>query len=176
MRKICLLLALCLITCAFLTACSTEMYTADPEEYGQYLARVTDSDKYMPAISSLGEYTDLQITYKYSRAALLYNVYTVGLFVTYDEESFEEQVNIMKAANVFYEVYPDEQETDYVATAGGYDVTMVKHPYENPVYRSAQLIGVDEENFKICYLFYYDISMDNLSDLDSYIVDSFYLK
>jgi RNAse (barnase) inhibitor barstar len=90
--------------------------------------------------------------------------------------TFLDAVEDLSYEHLFYEKHPDEQKTDFEAEVNGYSIKMVKEEYELEVYKSAYLIGVNEKDQKICYLFYYDFDMDVLEDLDSYIDEHFYLK
>lgn len=162
-----------------LCACTDEYASSDAGEYKYYLSKTLGADKYMPDpyAELLGEYASLEATYKHSRTAVLYELDTVGLFLTYgDADSFGAAVEALRSEFSFYEKYPDEEKTDFSASVNNYDIVMVEAEYELEVYQSAFLVGVNEEEMKICYLFYYDFEMDSLSDLDGYIEEHFYLK
>ncbi|MBE6587648.1 MAG: hypothetical protein E7647_04445 [Ruminococcaceae bacterium] len=177
MKKISLLLALCMLVTAMLTACSDKYASSEADDYQEYLELVLNSKSFMPVLDDLGEYTSFEATYKHSRTAILYQLDTVGLFVTYeDADEFEYCLEELESDYRFFEDYPDEGETDYLCEAGGYSIRMVDAEYELEVYKSAMLIGVDEEKQKICYLFYYDPDMDVLGDLDGYVKEHFYLR
>ena len=177
MKKISLLLALCIAVTMLLTSCGEKFFSTDEDDYYEYLEKVTGAAKLMPLLTDVGEYSSFEATYKHSRTALLYELDTVGLFLTFeDEEAFLDAVEDLSYEHVFYEKYPDEQKTDFEAEVDGYVIKMVKEEYELSVYQSAYLIGVNEEAKKICYLYYYDFDMDVLEDLDSYIDEHFYLK
>lgn len=177
MKKICLLLALCIAVSMTFTACSEKFFSTDEDDYYEYLEKVAGAADFMPSLSAVGEYSSFTATYKHSRTALMYELDTVGLFLSYeDEEAFLDAVEDLSYEHLFYEKHPDEQKTDFEAEVNGYSIKMVKEEYELEVYKSAYLIGVNEKEQKICYLFYYDFDMDVLEDLDSYIDEHFYLK
>lgn len=177
MKKISLLLALCIVVSMVLTACSEKFFSTDEADYYDYIEKVTGAEKYMPSLTALEDYSSFAATYKHSRTALLYELDTVGLFLSFDdEEVFQDAVDVLAYDHTFYEKYPDEEKTDFKAEVDGYVINMVKEEYELSVYQSAFLIGVNMEEMKICYLYYYDYEMDVLDDLDSYIDEHFYLK
>ena len=177
MKKISLLLALCIMLTFSLTACSEKYVSTEAGDYAEYLGKVVGADEYMPKLVDMGQYTSFEATYKHSVTALMFELDTVGLFLTYeDKDEFQLAVDNLTYDHLFYEEYPDEEKTDYLAEAGGYSIRMVKEEYELEVYKSSLLIGIDEEKQKICYLFYYDFGMDILEDLDSYVSEHFYLS
>lgn len=175
------LLAVFFIMLAFLSSCVTmsQMTSGGEGEYADYLAKVTYSKDHMPSVESLGAYTDLQITYKYTQdfaIIVLFETHSVGVFVSYDEDGFGEQTEYISKNYSFFESNPDENGTDHFATIAGYEITMVDAEYEFEIYKSCLLIGVNETEKKICYLFYYDFDRDSLTDLDGYIKETFCLK
>ncbi len=177
MKKISLLLALCIMATFLLTACSEKFVSSEEIDYSEYIEKVAGAGSFMPTLDQVGNYSSFKATYKHSRTALMYELDTVGLFLTYDDaDDFAEAVENLSYEHLFYEGHPDEEKTDHLAKVKGYDIKMVKEEYELEVYKSAFLIGVNEEKQKICYLFYYDFDMDSLSDLDSYIDEHFYMK
>ena len=177
MKKLSLLLALCVTAVFLLTACSERFFSSEETDYAEYIEKVVGAKEYMPSLAEAGEYTSFEATYKHSRTALLYELDTVGLFLTFeDDKAFADALDGLSFEYIFYDDYPDEEKTDYIAEVGGYEIRMVKEEYELEVYKSAFLVGVNEEKHKICYLCYYDFDMDSLADLDSYIEEHFYLK
>lgn len=177
MKKTSLLLALCILVTFMLTACSEKVVSNDEKDYAEYITKVSGAEAFMPTLVETGEYTSFEATYKHSRVALMYELDTVGLFLTYeDADAFQLSVDSLTYDHIFYEDYPDEQKTDYLAEVGGYSFRMVKAEYELEVYKSALLIGINEEAQKICYLYYYDAGMDALDDLDRYVEEHFYLR
>ena len=120
MKKICLLLALCIAVSMTFTACSEKFFSTDEDDYYEYLEKVAGAADFMPSLSAVGEYSSFTATYKHSRTALMYELDTVGLFLSYeDEEAFLDAVEDLSYEHLFYEKHPDEQKTDFEAEVNG---------------------------------------------------------
>ncbi len=174
MKKfICILMTLSLLLCC--TGCiSYNNHTSDLEEYSDYLGKVHLSEQHMPTLEEVGEYSDIEITYNFD-FVLMFETNTVGLFLSYDEAEYAVQKNRISSNYEFFSPDDEDLESDCDASVNGYDINLVRADYEYDTYKTGLLIGTDDENCRICYLFYLDTDLDVLDDLDSYIEEHFYI-
>ena len=164
-----------LATALSLSACSVKQAkSSDPKAYGEYLCRVPYAEDYMPTEEQLGDYSSLQMTYRH-RWLLIFDNDAMGLFVSYQEEAYDAQKEEILSGYPFASGEDGESASDAEATVGGYHIRLVQQDYPLETYKMGLLIGLDDENQKICYLFYYDPDLDVLHDLESYVKENFYL-
>ena len=93
--------------------------------------------------------------------------------LTYDEAEYHKQIEAIQSNYVFFNTEEDELQSDPDALVDGYNIHLVKQEYPLETYKTGLLIGMDETNRKICYLFYYDFDLDELNNLDDYIESNF---
>ena len=174
MKRI-LALLLLLATALSLTSCAIrQRKTEDEGEYEEYLGRVEYADVYMPPLALCGEYSAFCATYKY-RFVVMFETYTVGLFLSYGEDEYEAQKAAVLSRYEFFDAEDETLVSDPDATAEGYHFRLVKQDYPLETYKVGLLIGTDDADRRICYLYYYDCDLDVLNNLDVYIREHAYL-
>lgn len=157
-----------------LSACISKTETENIDEYYEYLAKVRYAEDYMPGEDHCGHYSSIHATYK--RTILMFETYTVGLFLSYDEAEYQKQIEVIQSNYVFFNTEEDELRSDHDATVDRYNIQLVKNEYPLETYKMGLLIGMDDTNQKICYLYYYDFDLDELDNLDEYIKSNFYMQ
>ena len=128
----------------------------------------------MPPVEQWGNYSSATMTYAHENF-VIFDTYTVGLFLSYSEDEYSRQKENILASYVFFEQSDEELSSDCDAVWGGYTIRLVKREYPQETYRTGLLIGIDDSACKICYLFYFDFDLDVLDDLDAYLKEFFYM-
>lgn len=169
-KAFCLILAICCLLT--LAGCTSKKQTDDISKYSDYLAQVYHSELYMPASSTLGTYSDIHLTSQRTIIAI-FQTDTVGLFLSYDEDNYKSQKECILENYTFYLADDPGLESDPDACIDGYDIKLVKATYDLPTHKMGLLIGINDSECKICYLYYYDFDLDILDDLDHYIASYF---
>lgn len=174
MKKIiCVFMLICLLFS--LTSCAPQRtMTKNLNKYDKYLSKVEYSQAYMPSIELLGEYSEATITYKY-KYLVFFETYTVGVFLSYDDTNYSKQKEAILSDYEFFTTQDEKVGSDWEAFLDNYHIRLVKEDYKYSTRQMGLLIGMDDTNCKICYLFYYDFDLDELKDLDSYIQKYFYI-
>lgn len=173
MKKV-LSISVLIVMLLSLSSCTRrKQKTTDEAEYENYLSKVEYSEDYMPSMAWCGNYSSATATYKHEYL-IFFDVYTVGLFLSYNEYEYNSQKNAILSDYKFFSVGDESLDSDCDATIEDYNIQLVKDEYEYSTMKMGLLIGLDDTNYKICYLFYYDFDLDSLDDLDSYIEDFFY--
>ncbi len=177
MKRYCLIVSFILVICFTFTGCYSKNVTSNIDNYSNYLNKVYSSADYMPTVENMGNYSDIKITHKNNFGYIMFDFHTVGAFLSYDDEEYKKQLNYISENYTFYDESPDINCPDYYAEVDNYDIRMVKDAYSlDEVYKNCLLIGTNDDENKICYMFYYDFELDIMPDLDSYIEESFYIK
>ncbi len=159
---------LLLLVMAFsISGCSQQLKSSKIEDYNKYLAKVEYAKEYMPSVENCGEYSSVLATYKLT--TFLFDTYTVGLFLSYDQEEYQKQREEIALEYVFFTPDDETLQSDCDAAVEGYDIRLVKQEYIQPTYKMGLLIGFDDSKQKICYLYYYDFDLDVLDNLDGYV-------
>lgn len=172
MKRLSLTLLAAIMVLSFTACAIVSKKTSDVEKYHAYLSQVVYSQEYMPSIDQCGEYINVSATYK-RLSMFLFETNTVGLFVTYDDTEYQKQIERISSQYSFYLVDDEALESDCDAVVGDYSIRLVKAEYDLPTYKTGLLIGTDDKNCRICYLYYYDFDLDVLDDLEEFINDSF---
>ena len=170
-----ILLAFCFVLCGcLLVSCSEENQTTSENDYELYMSEVRYSSQHMPDIEELGNYEDIVIKTKTTTHGLAWNVDTISLMVTYCEETFETELQRVMAEYQFVSGVEGKL-YDFEADVKGNDIRVVKkqqgysdeYTYGYP--EAFMMIGINEEKNSIVYMFHYDIDLDEINDLDSFI-------
>lgn len=172
MKKLLLILLTTLFLFLFAACAMVSKASTNVEKYEAYLSEVAYSKDYMPSIGQCGEYVTATATYK-RRTVLLFDTRTVGLFVTYDDAEYQKQIEKISSEYAFFSADDEALQSDCHAVVGEFSIRLVKTEYDLPTYKMGLLIGMDNANNGICYLYYYDFDLDVLDDLEEYIFDSF---
>ena len=153
-----------LISCGSKTSISS-----NAEDYKVYLDKVEYAKDYMPSIASCGNFLSVVSTYK--KTVIFFDVYTLGLFLSYDEEEYNKQKEHIIQNYTFSD--ESESKSDSLAKVNGYIIKLVEEDYPLETYKMGFLIGTDDNNHRIGYMYYYDFDLDVLDDLDSYVESYF---
>ena len=150
-----------------LSGCSQQLKSSKIEDYDKYLAKVEYAKDYMPSVENCGEYSSVLATYKCT--VFLFETYTVGLFLSYDQEEYQKQREEIALEYVFFTPDDEALQSDCDAAVKGYNIRLVKQEYMLTTEKMGLLIGFDDAKQKICYLYYYDFDLDVLDNLDGYV-------
>ncbi len=152
----------------------------DENDYETYLNEVKYANNHMPALADLANYEEISINRK-TKKYLLWKRDSISLKVSYNEAAFEEAVKSIQSKYSF--VTKDiEDMDDYSASIEGYSIGIVskKETYESHDFydypKGFLMIGVNENNNSILYLFHYDFDLDEIDNLDSFIKKNYLLK
>lgn len=177
MKKFISLLIVAAAILSLLSSCSIRRESVklekaeDMGKYEEYLAKVEYAADYMPQPNECGDYTSATVTYK-KKLMLLFESYSVGLFLSYDNAEYNKQKELILADYNF--LTSDSAESDPDASVGGYSIRLADKEYPLQTYKMGLLVGINDSENKICYLFYYDLDLDVLDDLDSYVEEFFF--
>ena len=141
--------------------------TSDAEQYRRYLSKVEYAASYMPDIAACGDPSSMTATYQHDYL-LFFDKYSVGLFLAYTEDEYEAQKQAILSSYTFFDA-EDEVASDRDAAVGGFDLRLVDAEYPLSTVKTGLLIGTNDADCEICYLFYYDFDLDVLDDLDAYV-------
>ena len=175
MKKILSILVLIVLLFTLSSCTVKKTKTTKEEKYDNYLSKVEYAENYMPNADACGNYSSLTATYKHE-FLLFFEVHTVGLFLSYNENEYASQKNHIITNYEFFTPDDVSLESDCDATVGNYNIRLVNYEYKYSTTQMGLLIGMDDTNHKICYLFYYDFDLDVMDNLDAYIKDYFYLQ
>ena len=170
----CVVLFFIIILCQAYFGFNDDSSTEDLSEYQAYLDCVLSSQDSMPALEECGAYQKAKLS-KREHLQYIFDYYSVCLFLQYDEEEYERQVEqIEKDYRFFQEPTYDLHEV--TASIGGYEVRVVEpgDPIMPPV-KGCLLIGFNDELHAIMYAYYDDIERDYISDLDKALKEYLYI-
>ena len=173
MKKILCVLIACVIALSLCSCSSHRIETDDPDAYIKYVDDTVGAEDCMPALGECGDYSSFSTTRK--RISFIFLTETVGLFLSYDEEEYHRQKEKILSEYEFFQKGDEDLASDPDASVGGYDIRLVKREYPYDTRKNGLLIGVNDTERKLCYLFYSDYDMDRIEDLDDYIDECFYL-
>ena len=173
MKKFLNVFVLLLIVIIFSSCSLRQKATSDITQYNIYRAKVQYAEEYMPKIEQCGNYCSMRSTYKQS--GFLFITDTIGLFLSYQEEEYQQQKEAILFSYDFFHPEDEDLSSDCEASVAGYTILLAKEEYPLDTYKMGLLIGINDTQQKICYLYYYDFDLDVLDDLDEYIKMYFYL-
>lgn len=181
MKKLFSVILIAVLVLFQLVSCSEENQTTSENDYEIYMSEVRYSSQHMPNIEGLGNYEDVVINTKTTIHGLAWNVDTISLMVTYCEETFETELQRVMAEYQFVSGIQGKL-YDFEADVKGYDIRVVKkqqgysdeYTYGYP--EAFMMIGINEEKNSIVYMFHYDIDLDEMDNLDSYIKKYYVLQ
>lgn len=157
-----------------LASCSNSNNSNDEKDYVFYVNEVNGGYLNMPKIDEVGNFNNLSINRK-STIIFIWNIETVSLVLNYTEENFKEEI---KKIYLKYNFVDETKEnlTDFSASVDGYDINIVEteeffEEYYCP--KSFLMIGINENTNSILYMYYYDIDLDKIDNLDEFIKDYF---
>ena len=168
--------------CLCFASCSQEYSTSKEEDYESYLSEVSFSEQYMPKLEDLGEFESVLITRKTRNDDFFSTTESIGLIVEYDQSVFETVVNSIDEKYDFIENEMANYK-DFEAEFLGYSfrvdsnslLKMIEHPSGKEFYYPSHslVIGINTKDNKIAYLYYWDIELKEMDDLDNFIEKKF---
>ena len=173
MKKI-ISFALAVVLLIALTACSRN--STDIEVYTKY----AQEDKYLPVLEELGEYASVQSLYHHD-SALIFFWDAYNLIVGYDELQYEQAKAAVEERYTFTEDIihssiegpHDEWElVDYPPSCDlyGYHMRILDtNGYTFP--KDVYLVGTNDDSHRIAYVRFYDIDLDSVESLESFLLD-----
>lgn len=152
----------------------------DENDYETYLSEVKYADKHMPSIAALDDYEEISINRK-TKKYLLWKRDSISLKVSYDDESFAEAI---KKINAKYSFVAEKKENlhDCSASINGYRIRIVEKQETHSSYtfydypKGFLMVGINENNNSVIYLFHYDFDLDEIKDLDDFIDKNYLLS
>ena len=151
-----------------MTACShSKLSSTDVADYPSYLAKVHGAEDGMPKLSELSDYESLKLTYRGNAPLLLDNLQSVALFVRYEGEAFEAALESVNTKYRFLEsdIFSDE----YQGFKFGMDINTLDESYPE----HALIVGINEEEETLAYLYYFDPTLDRIESLYVFVRDNF---
>ena len=184
-KKTKLLTIILLLFCLFLSSCSQEYSSTKEEDYERYIGEVLDAELYMPKLDDLGDYESIFAARRTINDPFIDTTDSVTLIVQYHKDVFDFVVNQIETKYDFINFALDNYK-DYEAEVNNYhfrvDSTsldeMICYPSGEIVFEPfhSLLIGVNMSDNKIAYLYYHDIEIHEMNDLDTFIEKKFVLE
>ena len=192
MKKV--VLVIILSVCLLFSGCKYSKGTSDYNTYRKYMNKASSlvnidhaeySKELMPSLDTMGNFNKMYATFKHT--GIIWQTNTVGLFLEYDKADYDNQVKYIDENYVFFENNHNMQHVDIYAETDGYIIKMVdREDYIYDLYGNilsphepenfGVLIGTNDSENKICYLYFCDPDLGILDDLDSYIQNNFYME
>ena len=180
-----LMMILLLIAVLVFNSCSREYSSKNKDDYATFLGEVYNAETHMPTLDEIGEYESLVITRKTPNDVFFSTTDSIALIVSYDKEMFQNELAKIAAKYHFINSETDAF-SDYEATVGDYcfkvDANslnpMVKYPSKEEIYEPScsLFIGVNTKENKIAYLYYWDVEIHHIDDLDGFVCENFVLE
>ena len=181
-RALILLLCVC---CLCFSACSKRYTSSNEEDYAIYISEVTGAELYMPKLDDLGDYESILIGRRTNNDIFIDTTETVSLVLRYAEVNFDVVVNQIEGKYEFINS-PLDNYQDYEATVSNYSFRvdynslyeMVSYPSGESVLepKCSLIIGINRVENKIAYLYYWDIEIQEMDDLDKFILEKFVVE
>ena len=181
-------LILALICCLCLVSCSKRYSSSDEEDYKVYLSEVSKAELFMPKLEELGAYESIFVARRTHNDIFIDTTESISLIVQYDKENFDLAVN---SINNNYEFISSESDVegykDFEAEIANYyfrvdsnSLAIISNYYysgkqEKDLIRSL-FVGINNAENKIAYLYYWDIEIHEMENLDEFIEKKFVLE
>ena len=148
----------------------------DINEYEKYVEEVSYASKFMPNLNDLGVYEDAKFGYRLSMYSSFLGFYSDGisLFVTYGDNYTETKENVLNSYEFLNENEMVDESGDIQFPLTSFDYkgyTFQIVPYRNywtnsssSTCKSFMMIGYNDANNTILYLYFYDFDIDYLYD------------
>ena len=178
------ILALVIVLSFFLTGCNIrekaefdinirEKVETDIDKYESICNEVENASVLMPDLDEIGDYNEVKFTYKIYCYSFFIGFVSdgIGLWAQYDESDYEEEKERVLSSYEFLEEPIIDSRGLYELPVTefaykGYDTKIV--PDEDYIdfgaCKSFLMIGFNDNEYAICYLYYYDIDIDYLYD------------
>lgn len=148
-----------------------EYETTNSEEYVECIKSVKNAQHHMPKIYELGDYEKILIRTE-ENFSLLFEVQTVSVVLHYDKNTYtKEKQKVLEKYSFLSET--KNSLPDLEANVNGYNIKVVNKNTSNESFYSYPkfflMIGFNEDEKSIVYMFNYDFDLDSISNLDKYI-------
>lgn len=156
-----------------LFSCTRNNSSNNTSDYEAYLQTARGAEVYMPKLEDIGEYKKIVINHKRTEY-LLWELNAVSLEIQYDEAEFYSQLERINEKYMFLEESTNNL-NDVDATVQGYNVRIAEMQYNpNDEYfyyypKCFMMIGVNEDEYSIVFMYHYDVDLDEIEDLDKFI-------
>ena len=142
------------------------------------LQEVEKAEVYMPQLEQLGNYNSVLIATRME--GVVYYEYTITLCVKYEEQDYENECKNVDERYVFLTDTREAQglgikDEDLFGEANGFKFYIVKSSISGSVTNHGMLVGKNDLEKKIAYLFYYDETLDSINDIGNFAKDNFVL-
>lgn len=187
MKRILLIFLCILIASAFfiggffaLLFGSYERVETDIAKYSDHLHGIGSAERMMPALDSLGNYASLEYSYKVHCYSTFVGFFSDGyaLCVTYDESQYEHRKTEALTSYAYLQEPAIAEDGDYLLPVTELDYkgfTLKIVPDEDQFTycpcKSFMMIGFNDTEYKILYLYYYDFDIDYIAAADEDPVD-----
>ena len=158
-----------------LSSCSETNHSSSEADYETMINEVRGASDHMPDIEKLGAYQNISINRKTTRY-LLWGIDTISVSVYYSENDFTEEIKKISESYSFVNEN-SEHLHDISATIDTCTVKIVdkeQKTYSNYYPKCFMMIGTNYERKSITYMYHYDIDLDEIDNLDSFI-EKYYL-
>ena len=171
-----------LIVCISLSSCSRRYSSEKDEDYAKYLDEVANANLYMPDLEDLGDYKSISVSRRTCNDIFIDTTETISLIVQYGKDDFnlaidqiETRYEFVNSALDNYEDYEAEVHDYYFRVDSNSLCEMVSYPSGETVLvpKCSLIIGINESENKIAYLYYWDIEIQEMDDLDKFIEEKF---
>ncbi len=170
-----ILISVCIVfMLPLLVSCNCVEKGDNEENYETLLDKVDFSDLYMPNLKDIGIYKEIKIYYKVTKKIFWNDVKSLSLIVNYSTEQY--YVNKNKILEQYSFINQEKAELkDYKADVNGFHIQVVEDEqgisddYTTFYCKRLFMIGFDDVNYQIIYLYHYDFDIDYIEDLDDYI-------
>lgn len=178
-----IVLAIVLAIGGFLTLLlgSFERVKTDISKYSEDISEIGNAAKFMPDLETLNGYTDIEYTYKIKCSSIFMGFFSDGyaLFVTYDKERYEAQKDEVMSNYTFVQKpilgFGNTNYTIPIAEFqyNGYDMKVVpdEEYIDFSACKSFMLLGFNDEECKIAYLYHYDFDLDYIAEVGEDLED-----
>lgn len=169
-------LSLLAVLCILLSGCGThKSVMTGMEHYGPYREGIQFASEFLPQISELGAYTDIEFTYQETCYSGFMGFYSDGLalLVKYDPQTYEAQKSRVLDAYDFLEEPVMRSSDTYELPVtefdyNGYSMKIVPDAdyLEFCACKSFMMLGLNDDECTIAYLYYYDYDIDYIAEID----------
>jgi hypothetical protein len=158
----------------FLLVGTYERVSRDISHYDEDILEISNAANFMPDLDSLSGYTEIEYTYKVKCYSTFVGFCSDGfaLFVTYDDDQYETAKQEALSTYTFLEepVLRSQDTYELPITEFSYrGYTMKVVPDEDYIdfcaCKSFMLLGFNDEEHKIAYLYFYDFDIDYIAEV-----------
>jgi hypothetical protein len=147
------------------------------DKYEKKRTEIKYASDYMPALDELDGYTDISYSYQYTNL-IFFDSYTMALFVEYPDNVYEEKkTKALTSYEFLEETWISKDGESYQSAPakfeyGGYDFQTSANlnisNYNNCAWKSFAFIGVNDDENRIAYCYFYDFDLDTFGSINNY--------